>query len=103
MSPARFERDVQRDIAAMMEEGARLAEAEALGTPPNAAERATAAKVERRNSDLLIAALAPFVAAYEERADPIGDSDLDNEQPRGVFVTLGDCRRAAMALNKVQS
>lgn len=44
-------------------------------------------------------ALRPFAEAYAKAADPIGDSDLDNEQPRHVTVTLGDCRRAANLLN----
>lgn len=43
-------------------------------------------------------ALSVFVEAYARAADPIGDSDLDNEQPRHVTVTLGDCRRAANLL-----
>jgi len=43
-------------------------------------------------------ALRPFVEAYARAADVIGDSDLDNEQPRHVTVTLGDCRRAASLL-----
>lgn len=43
-------------------------------------------------------ALQPFVLAYAKAADPIGDSDLDNEQPRHVTVALGDCRRAASLL-----
>jgi hypothetical protein len=44
------------------------------------------------------AALAVFVESYAKAADPIGDSDLDDEQPRHVTVTLGDCRRAASLL-----
>jgi hypothetical protein len=44
------------------------------------------------------AALAVFAEAYARAADPIGDSDLDDEQPRHVTVTLGDCRRAASLL-----
>ncbi len=62
----------------------------------------SAAEMETATVARLRAALEPFVAAYEERADPIGDSDLDNEQPRGVFVTLGDCRRAAMVLARAR-
>ena len=50
------------------------------------------------DKDAIIQALRPFVEAYAEAADPIGDSDLDNEQPRHVTVTLGDCRRAANLL-----
>lgn len=50
-------------------------------------------------TEQIIRALKPFVEAYAEVADPIGDSDLDNEQPRHVTVTLGDCRRAALLLN----
>lgn len=49
--------------------------------------------------DRLRAALRPFVDAYEKSAEPIGDSDLYDEQPRSVHVTLGDCRRAQRALN----
>ena len=44
------------------------------------------------------AALAVFAESYAKAADPIGDSDLDDEQPRHVTVTLGDCRRAASLL-----
>jgi hypothetical protein len=50
------------------------------------------------DKDKIIRALMPFVEAYARAADPIGDSDLDNEQPRHVTVTLGDCRRAANLL-----
>ena len=50
------------------------------------------------DKDRIIQALRPFVEAYVRAADPIGDSDLDNEQPRHVTVTLGDCRRAANLL-----
>ena len=48
--------------------------------------------------DQIRAALLPFVEAYCKAADPIGDSDLDDEQPRHVTVTLGDCRRASRLL-----
>ena len=48
----------------------------------------------------LRAALDPFVTAYRNAADPIGDSDLDDEQPRHVFVTLGDLRRAARLVGR---
>lgn len=48
-------------------------------------------------------ALRPFVDAHEAAAEPIGDSDLDNEQPRRVLVTLGDCRKAYMALAEWKS
>jgi len=50
------------------------------------------------DTDAIILALKPFVEAYAAAADPIGDSDLDNEQPRHVTVTLGDCRRASALL-----
>ncbi len=43
-------------------------------------------------------ALRPFVDAYKREACPVGDSDLYNEQPRAVRVTLGDCRLAARVL-----
>ena len=46
-------------------------------------------------------ALQPFVTAYKKAADDIGDSDLYDEQPRAVYVTLGDCRRAARVLAAV--
>lgn len=49
---------------------------------------------------VLEAALRPFSDKHEAKADAIGDSDLDNEQPRSVYVTLGDFRRAWRALNK---
>ena len=40
--------------------------------------------------------LRAFVSAY--KGDPIADSDLDDEQPRTITVTLGDIRRAQMAI-----
>jgi len=43
-------------------------------------------------------ALLPFVLAYQREAEPIGDSDLYNEQPRSVHVLLGDCRHAERVL-----
>ncbi|MGH7472717.1 MAG: hypothetical protein ACREJW_02150, partial [Candidatus Methylomirabilales bacterium] len=42
----------------------------------------------------LLQALRPFILAYRQEAEPIGDSDLDNEQPRNITITLGDCRTA---------
>lgn len=48
-------------------------------------------------------ALKPFVEAYRKTAEPIGDSDLYDEQPRSVSVTLGDCRRAAAILWQVEN
>lgn len=47
----------------------------------------------------LLAALAPFLAAYKKR-DPIGDSDLYDEQPVHLTVTLGDLRRVQRAITK---
>lgn len=55
----------------------------------------------RQENTRLRAALAPFVQSYERDAEPIGDSDLDNEQPRSVRMTLGDCRKAARVLHAV--
>ena len=40
--------------------------------------------------------LRAFVAAY--KGDEIADSDLDDEQPRTITVTLGDIRRAERAI-----
>jgi hypothetical protein len=54
-------------------------------------------------NEKLIRALQPFVEAYVRAASPIGDSDLYNEQPREVFVTIGDCRRAHSVLLDVGS
>lgn len=50
------------------------------------------------DKDAIIQALRPFVEAYARDACRFSDSDLDNEQPRAVRVTLGDCRRAASLL-----
>lgn len=50
------------------------------------------------DKDAIIQALRPFVEAYARDANLIPDGDLDNEQPRVVRVTLGDCRRAASLL-----
>ena len=52
----------------------------------------------QKRLDRMERALRPFAQAYAAAADPISDSDLDNEQPRHVTVTLGDCRRAASLL-----
>ena len=50
------------------------------------------------DKDRIIQALKPFVEAYVRDAAAVPDSDLDDEQPRHVAVTLGDCRRAAALL-----
>jgi len=42
----------------------------------------------------LFAAIQPILAEYAKR-DPIGDSDLYDEQPVHITVTLGDLRRLA--------
>ena len=55
-------------------------------------------KHKKTRDQRIEAALAVFAEAYAKAADPIGDSDLDDEQPRHVTVTLGDCRRAASLL-----
>jgi len=60
-----------------------------------------APKKQPQLQPLLEAALRPFVDAYKKAADPIGDSDLYDEQPRSVSVTLGDCRRAALLLSQI--
>jgi hypothetical protein len=52
---------------------------------------------------LLEDALKPFVDAYTKHADQIGDSDLYDEQPRSVHVTLGDCRRAHLLLLQLRN
>ena len=41
-------------------------------------------------------AIQRILAAYGSQGDPIGDSDLDNEQPINlrVYMTLGDLRMA---------
>lgn len=54
-------------------------------------------------ADRLEEALRPFVESYKQNADPVGDSDLDNEQPRDVWVTLGDCRRARSVLQELEN
>jgi len=52
-------------------------------------------------AEKLIKALQPFVDAYVKHEEPIGDSDLYDEQPRSVHVTLGDCRRARALLREI--
>ena len=47
---------------------------------------------------MLAEALRPFVAAHEKTAWEFSDSDLYNEQPRTVTLTLGDFRRARSVL-----
>lgn len=42
-------------------------------------------------------ALRPFVDAFAKVTNP-GDSDLDDEQPYHITVTLGDLRRARRVL-----
>jgi hypothetical protein len=54
--------------------------------------------LEQSQVDALVAVLRPFVDSYNKAADHIGDSDLYGDQPRGVWVTLGDCRNAARVL-----
>lgn len=44
----------------------------------------------------LLRAMQPFVEAYAAKDNP-GWSDLDNEQPINISVTLGDLRRALSA------
>src|SRR5208337_3760098 len=39
-------------------------------------------------------ALRPFAEAHADSGEPIGDSDLDNEQPRSYHVELGAWRKA---------
>jgi hypothetical protein len=51
-----------------------------------------------RRIEALSKALAPLVAAYEKSCDPIGDSDLYDEQPIAIRCTLGDYRLARRAL-----
>jgi hypothetical protein len=46
--------------------------------------------------DYLIAALAPFAEAFAKADDP-GMSDLDNEQPISLRVSLGAWRKARSA------
>lgn len=46
----------------------------------------------------LIDALRPFVESYRQQDSAIGDSDLYDEQPMSVHVTLGDIRKASRAL-----
>ena len=45
--------------------------------------------------------LRAFVAAY--KGDAIADSDLDDEQPRTITVTLGDIRRAQSEISRYES
>ena len=54
--------------------------------------------MERDGKDRLYQALKPIVEAYREQSEPVGDSDLYNEQPRSVSATLGDWRRAERAV-----
>ena len=61
-----------------------------------------AIKPNAKVSEQLARALKPFVDSYERDRDPVGDSDLYNEQPRSVSVTLGDCRRAASVMRLLQ-
>ena len=57
---------------------------------------------EKLKMAALVNALRPFVAAYVKSADHVGDSDLYNEQPRAVYVTLGDCRKAERVLSEYE-
>lgn len=61
-----------------------------------AAIKAGMTVVETARYDGLFNALKPFAEAFRAKTDP-GDSDLDNEQPYHLMVTLGDCRRALSA------
>jgi hypothetical protein len=48
----------------------------------------------------LIRALVPFAEAHRKGEEPIGDSDLYDEQPRSYHVDLGAWRRAARLVPK---
>lgn len=87
-------------------------------TPPLAVDEAVLAELERTAAttcEILLSAarearelrervkvlagcLRPFVQSYLRDECPVSDSDLYDEQPRSVHVTLGDCRRARAAL-----
>lgn len=68
--------------------------------PPDAVDDMLRDQRVRDAAHDLLAALQPFVDAYRKAACPVGDSDLYDEQPRHVGVTLSDCRRAVTALRK---
>jgi hypothetical protein len=46
---------------------------------------------------LLYGAAKPFAKAFEDFSDP-GTSDLDNEQPVSISMTLGDWRKLRSAV-----
>lgn len=50
----------------------------------------------KNERDLLAAVLKLYVKAYHE--EPVGDSDLDDEQPRHIKITLGLYRLAKQTL-----
>ena len=60
-----------------------------------ASTNAVTARKALEQRDALVEAARPFLEAFDY--DP-GHSDLDNEQPIAVHVTLGDWRRLSMAL-----
>jgi hypothetical protein len=65
---------------------------------PKEALVTTGAKIAKQLEE----ALRPFVESYRKDADPVGDSDLYDEQPRAVRVSLGDCRRAYRAIRELE-
>ena len=62
-------------------------------TPTFIVDADFARRLERQR-DARRAAIQPILAEYAKR-DPIGDSDLYDEQPVHITVTLGDLRRLA--------
>lgn len=63
-------------------------------------------RVAAYRDDLELTRLREIVAAaFTEQRDPIPDSDLDNEQPISLTIrlTLGDARKADVALRKLKA
>jgi chromosome segregation ATPase len=60
-------------------------------------------QIEREMDDkikLLRQSLSVFVDSYARDADWVGDSDLDNEQPRSIHVTLGTSASAVIVKSR---
>lgn len=50
----------------------------------------------------VVAALAPFLAAYEKVACAMVDPELDNEQPESITVPLGAIRKAQRLVGRAE-
>jgi len=98
---ARLEAKAAQDLKDAQEKAARDAKAAADAAVIRERERAEKARKAREQSRPIeiLAALKAVVDGYDYNP---GDSDLDNEQPISVRMTLGDYRRAARLKHELE-